>query len=344
MKTILISIISDQTIPNLLFVNEMSSIADEYCFLTTESMEQKNKTQSILNASGISPTKTKKIFIKEDNAIKITQKLAKNFTLQDKNIQYLVNITGGTKLMSMTVFNYFKDSGSKFYYLPIGKNSIIELQADLTEKSITVKTSLSLSEYLIANGLTISKKEAFAFSRAQCDEIFRDYRKTGFVFEKFPLKKAMQFTNFSEKEENIRGTWFEEFIYYLVKSQLHLETKFIASSVMIYKNKQVEYNDNEFDLMFTLNNELYVVECKIHLSGKNLNRKMDTVLYKLGAINKNFGLKTHSYVFTLSSLHNKWGKISNKLIRKCELLNIQPPVDKRSFEQINQIPKIFKSL
>ncbi len=50
MKQLLVTLISDQAIPNVLFVSEMKTIADHYLFLTTEYMEQKGKSEAILNA------------------------------------------------------------------------------------------------------------------------------------------------------------------------------------------------------------------------------------------------------------------------------------------------------
>ena len=46
MKTILISLISDQTIPNLLAIDNFQP--DELLFLTTEAMEKKQKFKAIM--------------------------------------------------------------------------------------------------------------------------------------------------------------------------------------------------------------------------------------------------------------------------------------------------------
>jgi hypothetical protein len=130
-------------------------------------------------------------------------------------------------------------------------------------------------------------------------------------------------------------------VFYQIREQLNLSSESIASSVKIYQDKQVPYNDNEFDVMFVRDNALFVIECKVSLSGGNQKSKLDNSLQKLGAISKNFGLRTNSYIFTLSNLHNRPGEFNERLLRRCEVLNVKPPVDMRSFKNEIKMNEIF---
>jgi len=338
----IISIVSEQTIPNVLFIKDYQTKAADFLFLTTKDMERKQKTQAIIDASGIGNLPVNKIVIEEDEIKQIIAQLAENGFHEKNDHQFLVNLTGGTKMMTMAVYDYFSRCNSLFYYLPIGKNQIIELDKKFNQKNLELQSRLKLYEYLVANGITYSQKDAFSYMRQATEKIFAAYKQAGFRFDGFPTELAQELSRFEEKPENVPGTWFEEYVYYQLKSNLAIQEDKIANSVMIYKDREIPFNDNEFDIMFVSENELHVIECKVNLSSGNQKQKLDTALHKLGAISKNFGLRTNSYVFTLSNLHNYYGKLNGRLLRKCEILNVKPPVDAKSFERGINFQEIFK--
>lgn len=335
MKRVLITLISDQAIPNVLFVREMQKFTDSYVFLSSEAMERKDKSAAIIGACELSPERVKILIVKEDEPDAIKRALYKHSFGLMSDTQFHVNITGGTKLMSLAVYEFFRNLKSAFYYLPIGKNIMQQFTSQAIEEPVAINYRLSLHEYLVACGLSYEIKSSFAFTGEQSNELFDDYRQGNFQFEQFPVEKAQKMAAASIMPENIRGTWFEEFIYYRLKKRFNLPDSMIACSVMIYKDMQIPYNDNEFDVMFVHNNALNVVECKVQMSGNKPLSKIEGILHKLGAINKNFGLRTNSYLYTLSNLRNRSGKFNAPLLRKCELLNIQPPVDRVNFETLN---------
>jgi hypothetical protein len=335
MKQILITLISEQAIPNVLFIREMQEIADAFLFLSSKAMERKNKSAAIINACGLEPERVKVIMVKEDEPEAIKKVLYDySFGLMS-NTQFHVNITGGTKLMSLAVYEFFRNLKSTFYYLPIGKNIIQQFTSQIIEEPLALNYRLTLHEYLVACGLSYEIKEKFSFTSEQTTELFEAYQSSNFQFELFPVEKAQNMAATTIMAENIRGVWFEEYIYYQLQRKYKLSDNMIAGSVKIYKDMQIPYNDNEFDVMFVNNNELNVVECKVQMSGNKPLSKIEGILHKLGAINKNFGLKTNSHIYTLSNLRNKGGSFNEPLLRKCELFNIQPPVDRTNFETSN---------
>jgi hypothetical protein len=335
MKQILITLISEQAIPNVLFIREMQEIADAFLFLSSKAMERKNKSAAIINACGLEPERVKVIMVKEDEPEAIKKVLYDySFGLMS-NTQFHVNITGGTKLMSLAVYEFFRNLKSTFYYLPIGKNIIQQFTSQIIEEPLALNYRLTLHEYLVACGLSYEIKEKFSFTSEQTTELFEAYQSSNFQFELFPVEKAQNMAATTIMAENIRGVWFEEYIYYQLQRKYKLSDNMIAGTVKIYKDMQIPYNDNEFDVMFVNNNELNVVECKVQMSGSKPLSKIEGILHKLGAINKNFGLKTNSHIYTLSNLRNKGGRFNAPLLRKCELFNIQPPVDRTNFETSN---------
>ena len=56
-------------------------------------------------------------------------------------------------------------------------------------------------------------------------------------------------------------------------------------------------NKNEFDVIFTKDNALYYVECK---SLKQNEDKKVEVLYKIGALQREFGLRVKSFLVSTS--------------------------------------------
>lgn len=306
-------------------------------------MERLGKTSAIFTAAGLPGEQIKSIITEDDHFNRIKEATKAFITSSNpEDTHYMVNLTGGTKMMAMAVYDYFQKHSSSFYYLPIGKNEIIRMDGDLSGTRDPVKTRLTLFQYLKASGIAYSEKEVFTFSEKDCNLIFNEYKKRCFNFEAFPVTKALKIANTYVKEENVRGEWFEEFVYYRIKQQLELPLNSISTSVKIYKDKVIPYNDNEFDVMFVYENKLFVIECKVNLSTGNTRTKLDQTLYKLGAISKNFGLQTESYIFTMAKLRNRKGELNKRLLRKCEVLKIQPPIDNINFLNGIDYSKLFK--
>jgi len=86
--------------------------------------------------------------------------------------------------------------------------------------------------------------------------------------------------------------------------------------------------DNEFDVMFTSRNALYFIECKSmeqkHL-GERKSEGFDSFLYKIGALQKEFGLRVESYLVTNSSVivHAQTGEINKALCERAEQFKTQ---------------------
>jgi hypothetical protein len=68
--------------------------------------------------------------------------------------------------------------------------------------------------------------------------------------------------------------------------------------------------NNEFDVMFTKDDALFTVECKS--LGQHEDKKTD-ILYKIGALQKDFGLRVGSYLVSTSDHIMKDGRIKVSL-------------------------------
>lgn len=327
MKSAIISIVSEQTIPNVLFIKEKQQLVEFFLFITTPGMERNAKTDAIIRACHLPVAKTSRIVVDETKPAEMSQLIKAWIDFKFSTFHLFVNLTGGTKLMTLAIHSLLKEYNASFWYLPIGLNTISEVRDDFTETLTAIKHQLSLHEYLKANGLQYSVKVGMVYTPESCSIIFHEWRKHHFVLEHFPLQLADKLTGLALEPQNAPGEWFEEFMYYHIKERYQLTKDKISISVMIYTEFDSPFNDNEFDLMWVKNNELFVSECKV-LLGKTPSVSILNPLYKLSALSNNFGLKTNSSLLTLSKIK----PFSTSLKRKLKILNISYIIDYEYFK------------
>ncbi len=327
MKSAIISIVSEQTIPNVLFIKEKQQLVEFFLFITTPGMESNAKTDAIIRACHLPVSKTSRIVVDETKPAEMSQLIKEWIDFKFSTFHLFVNLTGGTKLMTLAIHSLLKEYNASFWYLPIGLNTISEVRDDFTETLTAIKHQLSLHEYLKANGLQYSVKVGMVYTPESCSIIFNEWRKHHFVLEHFPLQLADKLTGLALEPQNAPGEWFEEFMYYHIKERYQLTKDKISISVMIYTEFDSPFNDNEFDLMWVKNNELFVSECKV-LLGKTPSVSILNPLYKLSALSNNFGLKTNSSLLTLSKIK----PFSTSLKRKLKILNISYIIDYEYFK------------
>ena len=345
MSNVLVSLVSDQVIPNVLFIKEMDRIKTDvqmYLFISTELMEKKEKTGCIIRGSHVDKSKNKTIEVVEDSIEDINSRLtefAKELSDEDDMI---VNLTGGTKIMSIGVYNFFKERNANIYYLPIGKNTYKQIFPSLTENEHPLEFRISLKDYLTSYGINIISTHINNTLKPKeyTEKFFRNFLDNKFdikVIDKLRGKRNKntpideETMTFIEKfdfhtEENdflngeeikyLTGGWFEEYTYNLINEKLQLNKNELGLDIQISH----EDTPNQFDVMFVYENTLYVVECKTSLSKDMLIR----TLYKLSALKKNYGLSVKSYVFTLDKkLRSLSGDIKEDYANRASLLGIR---------------------
>jgi len=348
MQKILVSLISDQTIPNILLIKELSDI-DRYIFITTQGMEQKEKTDCIMNATAIQADKAVKIEVTEDSLVDIREKLNQcNFEDDD---EFSVNLTGGTKIMSIGVYNFFKERKSEIYYIPIGRNIYRKIFPEVKNKEANIHYRVNITEYLKGYGIeTVNREDESTFVKeADYTDYFFDIWQTASsnffdVLQNLRgvrTQKAIDINNFDGLESflseikfqcvqpgkllkkeigYLTGGWFEEYIFHMLKKSLQMPDGFIAGGIHI-KRSNVE---NEFDVMFMHENALHVIECKSSVydkrSGEN---KLDESMYKLAALGRDFGLRVKPYLVTLSRKGKQKNHIKDASIKRSKVLGIK---------------------
>lgn len=339
MRRIHVCLVSDQTIPNILGIYHFKP--DGLLFITTVDMEEKNKIAHILQSLkqiGLDYSNSfQKVTVLEGSLLDCKKKLD-NWISEKEGSEFTVNLTGGTKIMSIAAYEYFKDYGSKMIYIPIGKNEFImpfPKKAENVFMPLTIR--LSVTDYLAAYGLKVTnpKKLSANHDEAQAREaiskwIVQKYTPLKNLLERFSEKlrkhrddKNGYFWNTSYKPQNeqerelfsaagfsfvsgsyqkqlsqseimyLTGGWLEEYCYNEI---LKFKSKGI-NDVVIGIIPEAKGRKNEFDIMFTKDNALYTVECKS--LDQNDDRKTEA-LYKIAALQKDFGLRVESFFVSTS--------------------------------------------
>ncbi len=313
----IISLISDQTIPNLLFIKEFGHQAGEFIFIGTAAMQQKGKTEALIKAAGLESSKCRELMVPDETDIAGMEAFFEQHFGRESG--FLVNITCGTKPMFLVAHNFFSRPGNQVFYLPIGQNVIRELFPRNSESELIAR--LNVKEYLGACGISYEPLAASEYrDYRMLKQIMKEYRQNGFQPEQVAGQRDNEFKDF------FTGGWFEQYIHYRLREQFSLAEGFIESRVKInnFPEPHRAGFDNELDVVFTRENELYLVEAKVSMGQARLNKTLlDNILFKLSALNRNFGLRSHARLATLADLSVEPLNFHKDLRRKMKVLGIE---------------------
>ncbi|MCS6833671.1 MAG: DUF1887 family CARF protein, partial [Flammeovirgaceae bacterium] len=284
--TIAVLAISDQTVQNVQFVKEFAGQIQRYWFVTTEKMEKKGSSSWINKALKLCEEQIQKIVVNEFDIPSIETKLQEYYHQDDT---YFVNITGGTKLMSLAINDFFKTKpNATIYYLTGEDNQMLNLSQN---QKMPLKAAISLEEYLTSYGIVIMKTSQMKpsydveLSKRIYQEFVKEDEKNINLLQKLrdyvqskenKKKKFVELSvieglhdflgtiNFSDVQDKISiedakyltGRWLEEYTYYHVKEKLQLSDDCIATGLYLQK-ESTKKTDNDFDLMFMFKNKLY---------------------------------------------------------------------------------------
>ncbi len=327
MNTILVSIISDQTIPNLLIIKELTGQYDDQVFISTKKMEETGKSIWIEKAAGLQAGSVQRIVVDENNWNDVEKKLIGHPWPQ--NSRFLVNLTGGTKVMTLAIYEFFSKPGNRIIYAPIGRNSSEELYPSKSSSTAPINTRITVSEYLTAHGVRFIHKKLVKKPYNELKTIYKKFKNKGYDIQTLNEGYPNEWKNY------FTGEWFEEYLYFRIKHELNLPDSFILTGVelMHFDEARTRGNDQELDVVFVFNNELYLIEAKVSLGKPPVKKEViHQVMFKLSAINKNFGLRSHASIVTLADIHERSENFRNDLDRKIKILGFHTIIDRYDFK------------
>lgn len=318
---LIVNILSDHTIPTTLFIKEMFEDDDEVLFISTKRTQESKTAEIVLNAININKA-VDEIVVNENSVQDIKLKLAKyDFNRFD---EILVNITGGTKIMSLAVYDFFKSQDAQIFYI---SNNLrcYKIYPERNLKDFEFENKLSIDEYLHSYNFKIDNASTTKFEESYINDFYQwftvekndnDYtviseiqksrgKKIKFsdndeihklvVKTKLPIKKNYEL----DKKDTtfLTGDWFELYIGNRIKSQLGLTDDYIKIGASLTKNN----TQNEFDILFIYKNVLYVIECKTYIKSTNKPSLITDTIYKNASLIKRMGLFGRSFIFTLNN-------------------------------------------
>ncbi|OPZ14663.1 MAG: hypothetical protein BWZ06_00816 [Bacteroidetes bacterium ADurb.BinA261] len=341
----LVSIISKQTIPNYIFNKDKLMEGDEMLFIATQ--EMKNQADWLVQTLKCTDDEKEIILLAQNQEEKWNEMTDAIKTHLSHDKHYVVNLTGGTKYLSLAIYHLFCKYDSEFYYIPFPRNVVLKPFQDEEE---AINYRLKIDEYLSLYGLkfrplkrqTVRNKEyseiffqlfiqGFSENDSNILKIIREnYRDDGIKNIKsvelginlkrkeIPIPGLTDFLDrihFGNKENSLSkyeaqyltGGWFEEYVYNKIKESIPADD--MAIGVKLRKDEGVF--DNDLDVVFTYHNHLFVIECK---TGFDTNKMFNEIVYKAAAIKESmFGLPAHTYVFALSEDNEQLNKVAKSM-------------------------------
>lgn len=258
-KTLLVSLVSDQTIPNIQLIKELNNGKSDFLFITTSAMESKGTRRWIEATCCI--ISLPPIEVNQFSFDDIRSKLdAFEFDSYEKII---VNITGGTKVTTLAAYDFFKNIGAEIFYITDSKEEYLKLFPVKKNNKVEFTSKLSVHEYLNAYGFSYSASKPSGISYEQTEKVFDAYcvldemtfrdnlsflhSKRGKLIKENDyclvanLLNALNYTPIQEgvlsKEETkyLTGEWLEEYIGYTLKKELELEDGELIIGTVIKK-------------------------------------------------------------------------------------------------------------
>ena len=347
MKNLIVTLLSDQPIPNVQFIKEKRNEESEFLFVSTEKMEKKGVGKWIQNVCHIKEETTITIIIEEFSSSDIEKKLNEiNYDVFEKIV---VNVTGGTKIMSHCVTEFFKEKpDAEVYYLTGSQNNLLQVFPKTKQSHRTLSCDLTLKEYVESHGFEMKESSlsgidstytqgflqvflSFSDTERAIINKLRDFRKPGKslkinvvdglldVLCKIDYPTNDEYLTLSKYDiRYLTGDWFEEYIYRHIKQELNLSDDYIKTGITLTK----QGTPNEFDVVFLWKGNLNTIECKTSIINKIVDEMniMNDTIYKATALQKNLGLYSKFSIFTLSSKENN--ELKEAHFKRGDLFNI----------------------
>lgn len=332
-KKIILSLLSEQPLPNVLFIMAVGNDADALWFLETERTLERKVRQRVESAAGIKKP-GRSIQVQPERLqfdLPSDLQLSKDDTL-------LINLTGGTKPMAISILQYFDAwPNVHFYYIPLGGATAIGSKGEPP----IVLPQLTLEQYFAAHGYKISHNPPPAG---------RDIPKAEGLYQEVLQKGAgkVQGIKLAQNHEDASdrtfylGGWWEIYIYHKLKKELSLQDDHIALGVKMQhiSHSQGKSNNYEVDVAVLLNNVLYTIEGKVYTAASGLTGKVNDCFFKLHSISNTLGLHSRGVLAVLADFQTKESKENAKVMS--ELTRIHSFVTLADFKTKKPFSKLFK--
>jgi len=235
MTKIMVCLISGQHVPNLLSIKSESPVPDRLILIVTPLMKARDKHNQLLNAlaAGGLDYGTRhdiKDLAKEDS-ISETYDLMKKIYKDHLRDELVVNLTGGTKPMSIGAYEFSKEKHMRTLYVPEGN----QLQAiDLLRGStVNLEHRLSTAEFLEGYGFNVLNPGDLKRSSERAKDLSYLAALLTANNEDRGLRRMLGKIQelMAEKRENDRKGWTREGLILNEDSNVYLDNEVIRSKI-----------------------------------------------------------------------------------------------------------------
>jgi hypothetical protein len=172
MKNCLVCLVGDQTVPNITVAVHFEP--EFLLLISTSSMERKGKTRAILETLKLRgldySDKHHKIEVLEDSIMDLQAKVSRWLDGAMEEYHFIVNLTGGTKLMAIAAYDLFTDFDSEMIYVAIGKNEYLTpFPKRRPGKPSLLDERLTVKEYFSACGVRIDNQGKLEENKARAE-------------------------------------------------------------------------------------------------------------------------------------------------------------------------------
>ena len=341
-KTLVNIITREHPVAAYLFIKEFFEPGDRLLFVAAN--EDFDCITPLIKCLQINQEVVQRIVLRRDSDSYTYERICRVISSNaKKDVEYYVNLAGGTRYMALSVQYVFSNFKATFFYTQTDQNLIVRTIFDNSifdndDVILPIQYKMNLSEYFEVYGLShdIANPKPMVSDEPQSQYMFElfskrklnnsDYKVMEVLREKYRnwkyininevettindtmvpipnLSKFLNYIKFTPAEKGIlqhheleylTGGWFEEYVYYLIKNNINPDD--IAIGVHIDGCTEIKHN-NELDVCFIKNNQLFVIECK---SGIASDSMFNEIVYKVSALKEVLlGVACHSYIFSL---------------------------------------------
>ena len=156
-KTLVNIITEDNPIPAYLFIKEKYETGDRLMYISAKDTE--DDLDALSELFSVPATHIDEIVLKHDMDEFSYEKICRTIlTHLDKDIQYCVNLAGGTRYMALAVQQVFEKYHSTFHYVQVEENIIVQSIFDdgiynNDDLFFPIRHRMTIAEYLRANDI-----------------------------------------------------------------------------------------------------------------------------------------------------------------------------------------------
>jgi hypothetical protein len=156
---VLLCLLSDQHVPNLLSVHHFKP--DRLVLVQTKKMNNRNRAKNLLQAleiGGLNYHERHDILdLNLEDNLEAVRTVLRSAHEKYPNAEWIANVTGGTKPMSIAAFEFFKERGGRVVYTNVAKpNGFMDLNTDIKEDC---QHRISIKEFLTGYGFEPTKSD-----------------------------------------------------------------------------------------------------------------------------------------------------------------------------------------